>query len=239
MPPALPRRILTALWRRKWWTLTGIVALGFSITPTIVLTRTYAINHRDVQPSAQPGRVPLEVQTESFTCGLHALSSVYRAYGLDPAAERLRWRLGVDTKALFWMSDSTGTLHPDIEMVLAQDFFAVTALAVDSADAWNTWRTHLTTGHPALVLFAREHTGSLHWVVAVRNVDDQVEIYDSLVPEPYLAGGDFLRDRVVSVLLVRPTADGGVAMPSLAAHAAGARETARAAIRIKNLPAGP
>jgi len=237
MTAALPRRIFAALWRRKWWALGASVAVGFSLTPIIILTRTYAIIHPNAHPTTTPGAPVLEVQTESFTCGLHALNTVYRAYGLDPAAERLRWRLGVDTKALFWMPDSTGSLHPDIAMVLAQDFFTVTALDVDAADAWNTWRAHLATGHPALVLFARRQTGNLHWVVSTGISGDQIELYDSLAPTPYREGEDFLRERVVSVWLVRPSSDGRMAMSSFQAHAMGARATARAATRIKHLPA--
>ena len=69
-----------------------------------------------------------DIQTEGFTCGVHAVHAIYRAYGLDPEEERVRWHLGVDTKAVFWMEDSTGALHPDVFMVLRQDGFEVTSL---------------------------------------------------------------------------------------------------------------
>lgn len=222
--------------RHKVWTAVIIVLAILSITPIIIVTRTWLIVHTDQRPSALPAAYTLEEQTEGFTCGVHALSTVYKAYGLDPEAERLRWRLGVDTKAVAWMGDSTGALHPDMWMVLAQDYFAVEALDVYGGSAWDHLRAHLDSGHPSVLLIRRRENGNLHWVVATRMLgDDKIEVYDSLFPQPYHETPDFMTNHIVSAMLVRPNADGGQALSSIDAHLAGMSELSKARKRIKEL----
>jgi hypothetical protein len=127
------RSLAGFFWRRKLLSLALLISAGLAITPAIVLTRTFAIIHPAEVPSLQPSQPLLEKQTEGFTCGVHALGTIYRAHGLDPGRERIRWRLGVDTKALWWAKDTTGALHPDVFMVLNQDFFAINSLDLSSS----------------------------------------------------------------------------------------------------------
>lgn len=214
-----------------------ILVLGvLSITPIIIVTRTWFIVHTNHRPSALAGSYVVEKQTEGFTCGMHALSTVYKAYGLDPEAERIRWRLGVDTKAVAWMGDSTGALHPDLWMVLAQDFFEIESLDTDNALTWALLRSHLDTGHPVILLIKRRENGNLHWVVATRALEnDCIEVYDSLFPEPYEETPDFLTKHIVTAVLVRPAADGTPAMSSIDAHLAGMEALTDANKRINAL----
>ena len=232
----IPSRVARWCWRHKVWTVVIILLGILSITPIVIITRTWFIVHTDDRPTAMPVDYVIEEQTEDFTCGVHSLSTVYKAYGLDPEAERIRWRLGVDTKAVFYVSDSTGALHPDMWMVLAQDFFVIDELGSYDAHGWNDLRAHLDTGHPVVLLIKRRENGNLHWVVATRTTDgDKIEIYDSLFDEPYGETLDFLTGHVVTAMLVKPTPGGGMAMSSIDAHLAGMDALSAATKRIKAL----
>lgn len=232
----IPSRLLRWCMRHKIWTAVIIVLGVLSITPIIIITRTWLIVHADVRPGAMPVGYALEAQTEGFTCGVHALSTVYKAYGLDPQAERIRWRLGVDTKAVAWMSDSTGALHPDMWMVLVQDFFVVDELSRYDQAGWREMRGHLNAGHPAVLLIKRRENGNLHYVVATRALDDDlIEVYDSLFDEPYAQSPEFLNDHIVTAMLVKPAADGEQALSSIDAHLAGMSALKNATKRIKAL----
>lgn len=227
--------------RHKVLTLVLAILITCAITPIVIVTRTWFIVHTDQRPAQAPANYVLEDQTEGFTCGVHAVSTVYHAYGLDSEAERVRWRLGVDTKAVFWMGDSTGALHPDLWMVLAQDFFEVVAIDCDAADAWDNLLAHLDTGHPAILLIARRENGHLHWVTVTGGFEDPahpdglIEIYDPLFDAPYTEPIDFLHDHIATCVLVRPTVNGRQAMSSIAAHRAGFRELLAARERIDAL----
>ena len=223
-------------WRHKIWT-TVIIVLGvLSITPIIIVTRTWFIVHTNERPSATPAGYALEEQTEGFTCGVHALSTVYKAYGLDPEAERIRWRLGVDTKAVFYVSDSTGALHPDMWMVLAQDFFLIVEITSYGVAGWGELIEHLDTGHPVVLLIKRRENGNLHWVVATRTLEDnRVEVYDSLFDHPYAEGPDFLLDHIVTAMRVRPTPNGKQVTSSIDAHLQGMDALNAARKRIETL----
>lgn len=222
--------------RHKGWTAVIVILGVLSITPIVIITRTWFIVHTDARPSALPVAYALEQQTEGFTCGVHSLSTVYKAYGLDPEAERIRWRLGVDTKAVAWMPDSTGALHPDLWMVLAQDYFAIESLDLEAHSAWSSMRAHLDAGHPAVLLIRRRENGNLHWVVATRTLDaERIEVYDSLFPEPYAETPGFLDRHIVTAVLVQPTADGEMALSSIDAHLAGMQALDLARKRIEAL----
>jgi hypothetical protein len=221
--------------RHKIWTVVIVVLGVLSITPIIIVTRTWFIVHTDKRPLPYVGAYTLEAQTEGFTCGVHALSTVYKAYGLEPEAERIRWRLGVDTKAVFYVSDSTGALHPDMWMVLTQDYFLVTLLEATDNNAWDKLGNFVDSGHPAVLLIKRRENGNLHWVVATRRVGNKIEIYDSLFPDPYLENADFMDNHIVSALLVWPTPDGEQARSSIDAHLAGMEALNSARKRIDAL----
>ena len=223
-------------WRHKIWTACIIVLGILSITPIIIITRTWFIVHTSDRPNAYIGAYTLEEQTEGFTCGVHALSTVYKAYGLNPEAERIRWRLGVDTKAVAWMGDSTGALHPDMWMVLAQDYFEIDTVEPTSAHAWETLRSHLQAVHPAVLLIKRRENGNLHWVVATDAFKNgTIEVYDPLFDEPYTETPDFMDNHIVTAMLVWPTSDGEMAMSSIDAHLAGMDALTQASKRIKAL----
>ncbi len=228
--------ILRWCWRHKIWTACLIVLGVLSITPIIIVTRTWFIVHTDQRPCAMPVSYTLEEQTEGFTCGVHALSTVYKAYGLDPEAERIRWRLGVDTKAVAWMGDSTGALLPDMWMVLVQDYFDVHEMISYDGWAWSELGAHLDRGHPAVLLIKRRENGNLHWVVATRTLpSDMIEIYDSLFDESYAETPDFLSYHIVTAMLVKPTIDGEMSMSTVDAHLAGMDALTKATKRIKVL----
>ena len=232
---SISAHVLRGCLRHKIWTALIIVLGVLSITPIIIITRTWFIVHTDQRPTASPKDYALEEQSEGFTCGVHALSTVYKAYGLDPETERIRWRLGVDTKAIAWMGDSTGALHPDMWMVLVQDFFEIETLDLDSRYAWSSLHGSLDRGHPVVLLIKRRENGNLHWVVATRALDgNKIEIYDSLFDEPYAETPDFLTDHIITAMLVTPTDDGEMAMSSIDAHLAGmeALNTARKRIKV-------
>lgn len=216
--------------------LSKLIFLALMITPVIIVTRTWLVAHAEQRPTVTPGEYVLEDQTEGFTCGLHALSTVYKAYGLDADEERLRRRMGVDIKAVFYVPDSTGALHPDMYMVLAQDFFGINEVSSCDDNGWGDLCTHLDAGHPAVLLIKRRENGNLHWVVATRTLDgDAIEIYDSLFDEPYTETPDFMDDHIVTAMLVKPTADGEQAMSSVDAHLAGMAALTAATGRIKAL----
>lgn len=222
------------LWKRKWLVLVAVTVFGFTLTPIMVLGRTYLIIHPDTVPTAMPSALVLEAQTEGFTCGYHALSTVYRAYGLDPVAERARWRLGVDTKAVFWASDSTGALHPDLYMVFAQDHFSVRAVDLEADDAWEQLQDHLKEGHLAVLLIARPENGNLHWVTAAASGREGMQVFDSLLAEPMVQGQDYWEQYVLTAIMVRPFGeDAPESLSSWAAHRAGAKELARSVKRMK------
>ena len=213
--------------------LAKLIFLALMITPVIIVTRTWLISHTEDRPSETPGAFVLEDQTEGFTCGLHALSTVYRAYGLDADEERLRRRMGVDVKAVFYVPDSTGALHPDMYMVLTQDFFEIETVEPDGPLAWETLEAHLDADHPAVLLIKRRENGNLHWVVATRVLGNgTIEVYDSLFDEPYMETPDFMTDHVVTAMLIRPTGDGEQAMSSIDAHLAGMKALSAATKRI-------
>ena len=232
----IPSLVFRWCMRHKVWSVLIIVLGVLSVTPIIIVTRTWLIVHTDDRPTAVPANYTLEEQTEGFTCGVHALSTVYKAYGLDPEAERVRWRLGADTKAVAWMGDSTGALHPDMYMVLVQDFFEVDELDRYGADGWADMVAHLDSGHPVVLLIRRRENGNLHWVVATDTIDrDTIQIYDPLFDEPYAEKADFLTDYIITAMLVKPTADGEQAMSSVDAHLAGMAALTDATKRMKAL----
>lgn len=161
-------------------------------------------------------------QLESHTCGLLSLSAAYRVYGLSPEAENLRARLGVDNEAVPLDDGSTGTLHPDLFRVLAQDGFAWSCLAPDDADGL---LRHLDHGQVALLLIIRAESGGLHWVLTDEREGTMIRVVDSLIAQPQMVAVDAYLRRALSIVALRP-AD-GAAMSISAAHQAGVAEMLR------------
>jgi hypothetical protein len=165
-----------------------------------------------------------ESQTEPHTCGLHAMRSLYRAYGLDPSEHRLRFRLGTDEPAMRSDKDSTGTLHPDLYRVLAQDGFRAEPIDLDDAQVEAQLRQHLADEQLALVVVYRD---TYHWVlIGPSAADGELTVYDSLEDGfARVAVRGALAD-ALSVTLVRP-ADAGERLSTAAAHTQGVAEMAR------------
>jgi hypothetical protein len=169
--------------------------------------RYYSAKFGDAPHSQRPTAVPAalvpETQTEPHTCGFHALSSVYRAYGVDPNRADLRFRLGTDVPLVNVDPSTAGTVHPDMLRVLKQDRFVPTVIHPGSDDAAARITGHLDSGQVAIALVTA--TG-LHWV-AFEGVPERsgvMLICDSLTPEKSEAAVDeFLRDRAHSVVLIR------------------------------------
>lgn len=188
------------------------------------------------QPITSAPAEPLP-QLESHTCGLLSLSAAYKAYGLSPGGKNLRFRLGVDRAANPVDSTSTGTLHPDLLRVIAQDGFTYAMLDPARDDAPGALTSHLESSQVALLLIRREETGGLHWVLTDESEGGVLRIVDSLKPEPVREAAEpFLRRRVLSIILMRP-AEAGAAVDIGAAHRAGMAEMLLVRERMKRLGA--
>lgn len=126
-------------------------------------------------------------QTEDHTCGFCAMSAVYKYYQLSPTESYLRERLGVDNTILpikhrtlprkleKVLSETRGTLPPDLFSVLYEDGFDVDW----RCNSFETYRAdlyrHLKAGHPALALVDVVK----HWVVINGIDNDGISIVDS------------------------------------------------------------
>lgn len=134
----------------------------------------------------RPAQIRAQVQREEHTCGYHALSAIYAAYGRNPELARIRFRLGTDFTIVPTLGATRGTLHPDLLRVLVQDGFCYELLDPASGEAANWLQAHLTKGSPALILETRKETGGLHWVVAAAQRNGELRLVDSLAAESRL-----------------------------------------------------
>ncbi len=198
-------------------------------------------------PQAVPATTSPETQTESHTCGLHTLRTIYLAHGLDPEAVRLRFRLGVDRPAVPGTGpwDTEGTLHPDMYRVLLQDGFRITEIDPQGTDAATALERHLQEkGLLAAVLIQRRETGHFHWVVLdsfspanTNGEEATLRVVDSLAPEPYgEPAQNYLENHVLSLLLLETASEddtSGKEVDVWAAHQRGIAEMKRALQRAK------
>ncbi len=158
------------------------------------------------RPAAVAGECIPECQTEGHTCGLHAVRSVYRAYGLDPDTRNLRFRLGADKPINQLAQSSRGTIHLDILRVLRQDGFDAEILwtGFDDGTAATRIRDHLENGQ--LVIALTKVGDTYHWVVLCGLVGDtaeQVLVCDSLFDEVYTEPlGSYVGEQVFSGVVV-------------------------------------
>ena len=175
------------------------------------------------RPNAVPSTPRAGTQTEPHTCGWHAMNSMYAAYGLNGEIFDLRFRLGTDEPAMRADKESTGTLHPDLYRVLAQDGFKIDALDLEADVAAAALKNHLAWQQLALVVVYRS---TYHWVlIGPADESDELVVYDSLKDEPETMPVDELLDNALSVTLVEPS--DGEPMSTSAAHAEGLKEMAR------------
>ena len=185
------------------------MALSLMITAILIAWAVPMGDFAAVEPAAvladHPAAPRLQHQIEGHTCGYHAVSMIYAAYGVDADERRLGPRLGVDNQAVVHDPDSTGTIHPDIYRAMSQDGFDVFALDLDDEDASARLQTHLAGGGLALALIRRHESGGMHWVVLHRLEGDDIWVYDPLETEVLTEGlGHYWDRRLLSVLVVSP-----------------------------------
>ena len=121
-------------------------------------------------------------------------------------------------------SESTGTLHPDLYRVLAQDGFVIEPLDLEDADAAASLQDHLARQQLALAVVYRS---TYHWVLlGPAEQAGELVVYDSLHPEPVHQPIDVFLGDVLSITLVQPSG-GDAENPDSTAHAAGLAEMAR------------
>jgi ABC-type bacteriocin/lantibiotic exporter with double-glycine peptidase domain len=167
----------------------------------------YSAKYSSVSPAIMPTAVPVafaaEVQTERHTCGLHSVRTIYRAYGIDPDAADLRFRLGTDKPGHNFDPESLGTIHPDITRVMRQDGFDVRVILRPTEGDGAEMRAHLAAGFPVLTLV---RVKGLHWIVLAEGHDGKSRIFDSLKEDvEEVDSAEFIRTRVISAILVKPT----------------------------------
>jgi hypothetical protein len=188
--------------------ISALFLLAFCVGPPWYYVGKYAPSDSSALPTALPDNVVPEVQTEPHTCGLHTLSSIYRAYGLDGEAQRLRFRLGTDKPFTNFLADSTGTIHPDMLRVLRQDGFRAQILFPSAAGASARFTGHLRRGHVAAAL---TKVSEFHWV-ALSAADDGdsapaaiLLVCDSLHEQPYERDiAEYVEESVYSLILIEP-----------------------------------
>lgn len=177
------------------------IALTFCVGSPLYYSGKYS-GSLPAHPTVMPGPIEPEQQTEPHTCGLHALSSLYKAYGLDPERQQLRFRLGVDKPLNNLVPSSRGSIHPDMLRVLEQDGFDCALLLQNNEDNLLRLTDHLDAGHLAVAL---TKVNEFHWVVLCGIQGDDVRVCDSLKPEiavePMRA---FVDERTYTLMLVRP-----------------------------------
>jgi hypothetical protein len=211
-PPTITqRRSARRLFRRK-----RVLVLAVSLTGAVVVlaaitfcqggpryyNRKYGTAPQRQPLSARPGHFTLESQTEPHTCGFHSVSTVYRAFGIDPLLADLRYRLGTDRQAHIFDTTTLGTIHPDLLRVMKQDGFDC-ELLLSPADDVAKVQSHLAAGFSVIILSKPK---GLHWTVLVPGeTSDEAVIYDSLQPQPIRVDmKTYVQSSAISAILVRP-----------------------------------
>lgn len=193
-----------------------VYILYYGISTANRIDRKRQASHPNTQPERAAIALLQEQQFENHTCGLHALSAIYRAYGLSPEEENLRFRLGVDTPAIPTDMTSTGTLHPDLFRVLAEDGFGWKIIDPGHSETLKDIANSLSARRPILILITRPENGNLHWVAADEISRDGLRVVDSLKPSPSFQNlPDFLRDQALSLISVFPATESFDPSPQL------------------------
>ncbi|MBL8019931.1 MAG: hypothetical protein JNM27_09715 [Leptospirales bacterium] len=160
------------------------------------------------RPRDLPGPIRPVLQMEGHTCGLHSIQAIYAAYRLPVHEFDLRDRLGTDVAAFPFFDSTTGTIHPDIYRVLDQDGFAYRDANVSSESGRDDLLYHFYEGHYALTLIRRKETKTLHWVVLFGRQGKNYLVADSIGARIYLEDEAFLKNNVVSTVLIKPIGEG-------------------------------
>lgn len=212
----------------------GAVVVAFVAVLIMTILVAWAIPMGDFAPvhptpalTVQPSSPRLERQVEAHTCGYHAASTIYTAYGLDVSERRLRARLGVDNRSFLYDSSTTGCLHPDIYRVMDQDGFDAVALDLDSPSDSASLKSHLEEGGLALALIHRHDSGVMHWVVLGAISGGEVSVLDPLEDAIQSASyQEYWDEQLLSVIKVRPRS--GEPAPLWKLHLRGASDMAAA-----------
>lgn len=202
---------------RRWirWILFGLGIAAIALLALFIVAAVYVLPrvssksdapYSHATPQRRSGDAAPILQLESHTCGLLSLTAAYNVYGLAPDDKNLRFRLGVDRMAHPFDSTSTGTLHPDLLRVLAQDRFEFDLIDPGSDEGVARLASHLDGGDVAMMLIARRANGRLHWILADSRDGDHIRIVDSLAAQPYdEPTEEFVRGFVLSIIAIRPT----------------------------------
>ena len=221
--------------RRRWIVRTLAILLAVLLLPTLIfapgcLGRMVGGKYSGVEinsgPSATPTRPVRVEQTLPHTCGLRAMEAAYSDYGLDPEAMDIRYRLGTDFAAVPVDPTTTGTLHPDILRVLAQDGFATTVVDLEAGDATQHLTDHLAAGQLALAVVYRS---TYHWVLlAPGDSDATLWLVDSLAAEGAVHDiDDYAQNETLSIILIESRDPSDDAPSTSAQHLLGTREMAQ------------
>lgn len=180
----------------------GVAGVAFCMGGPAYYNAKYSSVPPGVTPSDKPVTFAAEVQTEGHTCGLHSVRTIYRAYGIDPDARDLRFRLGTDKPGHNFDPESLGTIHPDIARVMRQDGFEVRVILPHREGDVVAMRQHLAAGFPVLTLV---RVKGLHWIVLAEEQDGKSRVFDSLKEDvEEVDSAEFIRTRVISAILVKP-----------------------------------
>ena len=150
-----------------------------------------------------------QIQTDGHTCGYHAVSTIYKTYGLAPQLLKIRFRLGVDQKANPLDSTTLGTIHPDLVRVLTQDGFLCTFIDLSNVTtAVQKVEQIVSDKQTALCLIKRPETGNLHWTALASNELGEPVIADSLVEGRFIPDlTDYVNKNCVSIIRLDRTKD--------------------------------
>lgn len=182
--------------------LVTLLAFALCQGPPTYYREKYAPIPTSLAPSRMPATFIPEVQTESHTCGFHAASTVYKAFGLDPGTLKLRFRLGTDALANNFDPASLGTLHPDLLRVLQQDGFNTQLFLSLDDDAIAQIIAHLDAGYPAIILTQPK---GLHWTVLAPANPGSCLVVDSLQPQTStVVTATYLKQHVIHAICIRP-----------------------------------
>ncbi|HEX2838380.1 MAG TPA: cysteine peptidase family C39 domain-containing protein [Phycisphaerales bacterium] len=180
-----------------------VILIPFCAGPPSYYSAKYGRSDVPMHPSKKPTAFVPVKQTEPHTCGLSSVSCIYNAYGLDPAAARLRFRLGTDKELYRLLPESVGTIPPDVFRVLEQDGFDTEMVSSSNKRMAQRAISHLHTGHPALAMIRVNETW--HWIVLSSESDDMLTICDPVYDEAYRKPtSKYFQDRVYCVWLIKP-----------------------------------
>lgn len=210
-----PRTTRTRLWLKRGLALGAILATSGCVALVVLWPAPHPGKEVPTHSAEAPAPAPSatltwaapERQREGHTCGMHAVSVLYRSYGLDPAEFRLRERLGIDVPAVALMESSTGMLPTDLFRVLGEDGFHYETLPSKDGDVAARLGEHLEQ-HMALCVVPLGGL-EMHWIAARRDAEGRSVLLDSLGGRVHPVDLEaFVEETAISIVLVRPRLSG-------------------------------